>query len=134
MSTKVCPCGGSIVKRTSSLRGRDRRESNAVPAPTAIASAATAHASVAPRFPGGAAAKSGLRRPSLRNPLQLLATSPAVCQRPRDLREARLDHAISAGGVIGATLEIGAGSLDMMAVISEAWLEPRNAFLPVAIS
>ena len=40
----------------------------------------------------------------------------------------------SAGGDIGCTEEIGAGSLDMIAVIKDAWLNAENAFFPVAIS
>ena len=40
----------------------------------------------------------------------------------------------SAAGDVGCNAEIGAGSLDMIAVISDAWLAPANAFLPVAIS
>jgi hypothetical protein len=40
----------------------------------------------------------------------------------------------NAGGVIGATVEIGAGSLPMIDEINDAWLPPENAFRPVAIS
>ncbi len=40
----------------------------------------------------------------------------------------------SAGGVIGWTVAIGAGSSFMIDEISEAWLDPENAFRPVAIS
>ena len=36
----------------------------------------------------------------------------------------------SAGGFIGASCEIGAGSLDMIAEMSEAWLFPSKARLP----
>ena len=40
----------------------------------------------------------------------------------------------SVGGVAGCTLEIGGGSLLMIAAINVAWLLPSNAFLPVTIS
>ena len=40
----------------------------------------------------------------------------------------------SVEGDIGWTAEIGAGSLDMIAVIKDAWLDAENAFFPVAIS
>ena len=40
----------------------------------------------------------------------------------------------SAGGIIGWSIAMGAGSSFMMAEIKDAWLEPENAFLPVAIS
>jgi hypothetical protein len=39
-----------------------------------------------------------------------------------------------AGGVIGASIEIAAGSELMIEEISDAWLRPENAFFPVAIS
>ena len=37
-------------------------------------------------------------------------------------------------GVIGAIVEIGAGSSFMIEEMSDAWLVPEKAFLPVAIS
>ena len=40
----------------------------------------------------------------------------------------------SAGGVSGASVVGDGGSADMMAEMSEAWLRPWNARLPVAIS
>src|ERR1700693_802174 len=40
----------------------------------------------------------------------------------------------SAGGVIGWSAAIGAGSSFMIAEISDAWLAPEKAFRPVAIS
>src|SRR3989442_1602119 len=40
----------------------------------------------------------------------------------------------SAGGAIGDTSEIDFGSSRRIAETSEAWLEPENAFRPVAIS
>ena len=40
----------------------------------------------------------------------------------------------SAGGVIGAIVETGAGSSLRIAEIRAAWLFPSNAFRPVAIS
>ena len=49
----------------------------------------------------------------------------------RILGDAAFHHA---GGVIGATSEIAAGSSRRIEPISEAWLEPVKAFLPVAIS
>ena len=39
-----------------------------------------------------------------------------------------------AGGAIGWTVEIGGGSEPIIEVISDAWLVPEKAFLPVAIS
>src|SRR5262245_33739763 len=64
-----------------------------------------------------------------------LPRSRALCQRSsgslaRHFRTTRS----RAGGDIGWTLEIGAGSLDMIAVMSAAWLAAENAFFPVAIS
>ena len=47
----------------------------------------------------------------------------------RILGETRLDDAVQTGGVIGAIAEIGAGSVLMIAEISDAWLCPENAFL-----
>ena len=40
----------------------------------------------------------------------------------------------SAGGVIGWSAEIGAGSSFMIEEMSEAWLVPVKAFRPVTIS
>src|ERR1700739_1823949 len=40
----------------------------------------------------------------------------------------------SAGGVIGASVLMGGGSVSRILTIRLAWLLPSNAFLPVAIS
>src|SRR5437870_11337605 len=40
----------------------------------------------------------------------------------------------SAGGVIGWSVAIGAGSSFMIDEIKDAWLDPEKAFRPVAIS
>ena len=59
----------------------------------------------------------------------------AFCQRSSgSFARQRLTTRSSAGGVIGDTAEIGAGSSFMIDEMSEAWLAPENAFLPVAIS
>ena len=51
------------------------------------------------------------------------------------LGEARADEAIERGaGAAGWTAEIGGGSRDRIAEMSDAWLAPANAFFPVAIS
>ena len=75
-------------------------------------------------------------RARFRDPPELAAEVarglPAVL---RILREARSRTTrSSAGGDIGWTVEIGGGSSCMIAEISEAWLVPENALLPVAIS
>src|ERR1700693_1085756 len=64
-----------------------------------------------------------------------LPRSAAFCQRSsgsfaRHLRTTRS----SPGGVVGWIEEIAAGSLVMIAEISDAWLAPENAFVPVATS
>src|ERR1700693_1770329 len=64
-----------------------------------------------------------------------LPRSPADCQRSSgSLARQVLTTRSNPGGDSGWTVEIGAGSLDMIAVISEAWLVPAKAFRPVAIS
>ena len=64
-----------------------------------------------------------------------LPRSPAFCQRSSGsfARQRRTTRS-SAGGVIGATAEMGAGSSFMIEEISDACVAPENAFLPVAIS
>lgn len=56
-------------------------------------------------------------------------TSFADCQRSSgSLARQFLTTRSSAGGDIGWIEEIGTGSLDMIAVMSDAWLVPENAF------
>ena len=61
--------------------------------------------------------------------------SCAVCQRSSGsfARHVRTTRS-KAGGAVGATAEAGAGSEAMIEEMSDAWLRPANAFLPVAIS
>ena len=62
-------------------------------------------------------------------------TSRALCQRSSGSLARQVATSRSrAGGDIAATDEIGSGSFDMIAVTSDAWLAPLNAFLPVDIS
>ncbi len=62
-------------------------------------------------------------------------TSCAVCQRSSgSLARHVLTTRSSAGGVIGAAVEIGGGSAERIDAISDAWLFPEKAFCPVAIS
>ena len=64
-----------------------------------------------------------------------LPTSPADCHRSSgSFARHVLTTRSSAGGVIGCSVEIGGGSELMIDEISDAWLVPSNAFLPVAIS
>src|SRR5437899_182015 len=61
--------------------------------------------------------------------------SCALCQRSSgSLIKQFFTTRSSAGGVIGWTAEIGLGSSRKIAEIREAWLDPVNAFAPVAIS
>ena len=62
-------------------------------------------------------------------------TSAALCQRSSgSLARQVLTTRSRAGGDIGCAVEIGAGSADMIAVISDAWFDAANAFVPVTIS
>src|SRR5262249_37392137 len=62
-------------------------------------------------------------------------TSAADCQRSSgSFARHVFTTRSSAGGDIGCTVEIAGGSAVMIEEISEAWLAPENAFLPVAIS
>ena len=61
--------------------------------------------------------------------------SAALCQRSSGSFARQVFTTRSrAGGDIGWTVEIGAGSSFMIEEISDAWLVPEKAFLPVAIS
>ena len=67
--------------------------------------------------------------------LSSLPRSAAFCQRSSgSFARHFFTTRSSAGGDIGCTVEIAGGSLDMIAVISDAWLAAENAFFPVAIS
>ena len=136
---KPWPAGGMIVKRSDSSRDRrrtaeqkrqrrgDDRDGRDRPrerlAPAAAARSETTGAIAAPVADPSAIHFSS--RP----------TSRADCQRSSG-SFARQVFTIrsSAGGDSGATDETDGGSADMIAVISDAWLEAENAFRPVAIS
>ena len=72
---------------------------------------------------------------SSRIPCSWSPTSRAVCQRSSGslARQVRTTRS-SAGGLIGESVEIAAGSSFMIDEMSDAWDEPENAFFPVAIS
>ena len=72
---------------------------------------------------------------SSRMPWSCSPTSRAVCHRSSGslARQVRTTRS-SAGGLIGESDEIGAGSSFMIDEISEACDAPVNAFRPVAIS
>jgi hypothetical protein len=62
-------------------------------------------------------------------------TSAALCHRSSgSFARQVLTTRSSAGGEIGRTAEIGAGSSFMIDEMSEAWVLPSKAFFPVAIS
>src|SRR5215471_4057023 len=64
-----------------------------------------------------------------------LLMSRALCQRSSGSFARQVFTTRSrAGGVIGARDPSGAGSDDMIEEISDAWLAPEKAFLPVTIS
>src|SRR5262244_2208202 len=64
-----------------------------------------------------------------------LLMSWALCQRSSGslARQVRTIRS-RAGGVIGASVDSGAGSADIIEEMSEAWLAPEKAFFPVTIS
>ena len=67
----------------------------------------------------------------------LLGKHWEVTVRPQDRRRTGEEYRLagsSARGDVGCTAEIGGGSFCMIAEISDAWLAPEKAFLPVAIS
>ncbi len=84
-------------------------------------------------------ATTGAGRPAAEPPsathLNSSITSCAVCQRSSgSLARQVLTTLSNAGGVIGATVDTGGGSVPMIDEINDAWLLPENAFFPVAIS
>ena len=103
------------------------------------AASADAAAQRQPTAPAAAEAATGAAIPDCEPPSAIHFSSlpgpPRSASGPPDpSRGTAFTTRSSAGGVIGATAEMGAGSSFMIDEISDAWLAPENAFLPVAIS
>ena len=126
------------MKRSDSSRTGGRRRRNiasATATATTAATAATVQARVSRRVRRTEAIDAAPAADPSAIHFSSLPTSAADCQRSsRSFARHVFTTRSSAGGVIGATAEIADGSEDMIDEISEAWLAPENAFLPVAIS
>ena len=119
-------CGAGLRSRHSA--GEPESREHDAPRPRAATSAG-----------GGPRRRRARRSPICEPPsaihLSSLPRSAAFCQRSSgSFARHRRTTRSSAGGVIGATAEMGAGSSFMIDEISDACVAPENAFLPVAIS
>src|SRR5262245_2194991 len=137
VETSSLPGGGRIEERMTGIGGVERRASRA-PSP-ATARARTPAITQDQRRRRRRAAITGAATPAWDPDSAIhrssLPRSRALCQRSSaSLARHFLTTRSRAGGDIGWTLEIGAGSLDMIAVINDAWLVAEKAFFAVAIS
>jgi hypothetical protein len=129
--------GGSKDDRTTRGGSLRRRKIKAVAAAAASAATGTsAHASFSRllRF-----AATGAGSPTAEPPSAIhwswSLTSCAVWNRSSgSLARQVFTTRSSAGGVIGWIEEMASGCVWMIAAMSDAWLLPENAFLPVAVS
>jgi hypothetical protein len=131
------PVVGSMANRTASTGGARRgtsRERNAAAAAATTTAAIHARRSRLFRRLTTTAGRSACE-PACAIHCSSLLTSCALCHRSSGslARHVRTRRS-SDDGVIGARVEIGAGSADMIAVMREAREAPENAFFPVAIS
>jgi len=138
VDTSSAPSGGRIDARSTETAGASRVRRRAESA--AVASAKTAATSQLNRPPRAGRVGTEATVPAAdREPSAIqrssFPTSPALCQRSSGsfARQVATTRS-SAAGDIGWTCEIGAGSSFMIAEISDAWLVPEKAFLPVTIS
>ena len=129
--------GGSRNDRMRSARTGARRRYPAAARPAAtIAAAATAQASLS-RFLR--LATTGAGSPACEPPSAIhwscSFTSCAVWKRSSgSFARQVFTTRFRAGGIIGEISEIAGGSSRRIEPMSDAWLDPVNAFLPVAIS
>jgi hypothetical protein len=132
--TKVLPDGRLIAERMRSCDGARLRKKPSV-APTTSARARA----VQRRSPLRTRTAAGIATPAREPPSEIqrssLAKSPALCQRSSGslVRHFRMAHS-RAGGVRGAMVDRGAGSVPMMAATTLAVDLPSKARLPVDIS
>ncbi len=119
----------------SGSRGR-ARSSTARASAVIVAAAAAAHARRTRLLCGASTGACGpMADPPSAIHFSSLPMSWALCHRSSgSLARQVLTIRSKAGGAIGETWVMGSGWLDMIAEISDAWLVPENAFLPVAIS
>ena len=134
---RTTPGGEVTVKRVGCGAGSVWSSSRAVAAAATIAStAASPHARCSRDL---RRATTGAGAPICDPPSAIqrscVATSCAVCQRWSGsfIRQMRTSRS-SAGGVIGASDDSGAGLALMIEAIRLAWLRPSNALCPVTIS
>src|SRR5450759_1773523 len=135
---KVAFAGGGTEKRIvcgDCPRGPRASERAATATAMATATLAISHGRNRTRKRRGvASAGPGVTAPS-EMARSCRPTSWAACHRSAGslAREVRIRPS-SAGGLIGCREETGGGSEVRIAEMSDAWLVPENAFLPVAIS
>jgi hypothetical protein len=130
--------GRSIDSFEIAARGARPRRSDPDTKPTAASNRATAQGTHADRRRAGDAtcgAGIPLAEPPSAIHFSSLPRSPALCQRSSGSFASALRITRSnAGGEVGSTAEIGAGSSFMIDEISDACDAPANALRPVAIS
>ncbi len=114
---------------------RPRRGNMSAPSSASRNNAAASQAAASRRRRGAREASEGGTSPVSRISSSSSARSRALCQRrSASFSIHRRISLSSAGGVIGWRVARESGSELMIAEMSNAWLAPENAFLPVAIS